>query len=362
MKIGILTFQFADNYGAMLQAYALKKHISQNTEFSVKIINYVSDEFKDRYSISPFSSRVHGIKPFLNAVIKYPIKCCQRHKFQKFRRNKLEISSQEHSTLTDADFDKFIVGSDQVWNTDITFNDYNYFLANVSDNAGKYAYAASAHNAFLHDVQREKCLLHLEKFNEISVREIQMQSVIQENLKRDIQLVCDPVFLQSREFWESESVQPKRIPEKYILLYSLRKNMALEHIAEKLSKEKGIPVIQIHPMVQKISHVGKLQYDVGPEEFLGLIRRADCIVSNSFHAFAFSCIFSKQIYFEMLPETSNRILSLINMLDIQVEKYHSAYSADLHVYGSERYNKIKKSSENYLNQICLNGDNYEIEK
>lgn len=312
MSIGILTFHFADNYGAVLQAYALRSYLCSLGE-NAEIINYVSDFFANSYSINPLLQK--NIKQAIIAFLKFPIKVKQARKFEAFRTQKLGINGASISDLESIDFDRIIVGSDQVWNFMITHNDMNYFLP--INNVNKYAYAASANNTFVEEKYNVQVKNLLQEFIWISVREQQLKKVIEEKYDTICDVVLDPVFLMPEDFWKAECRKAKGVPDKYILVYALERNEKLERVAETLEKKLGIKILIVHPLSTHVFKIGKLLTDVGPNEFLGLIKNATVVVSNSFHAFAFSMIFGKEIYFDFVSSTSNRVTNMIELFDLK---------------------------------------------
>lgn len=346
MKTGILTFHFADNYGAVLQAYALREFIRNEYQEETFIINYANDNLKKAYSINPFE--VKEFKQIIKRVLRLPICLSQRTKFNNFRKNELKLEKKYVDASCFNTFDRIIVGSDQVWNTKITYDDLNYFLVETGLDVKKIAYAASADDCIKESKCIQKIISAWKKFDYLSVREMQLKEYIGNEQKLTCELVVDPVFLQSRDFWQQICTR-RYNDKKYILLYILKENKDLEEIAVKICKEKEIDLYVIHPTARRISKNGKQLYSVGPKEFVGLIRDAEIIVSNSFHAFAFSIIFSKEIYFESLIGTANRINSLIKLLDINIVKVNNSINkAKLNCYDSDLYKKIVISSKTFL--------------
>ena len=352
MKIGILTFHFADNYGAILQAYSLRQYLVDNKAENVTIINYVNKYFQRSCSINPLKKK--GIKQIIKAFILFPVKYRQARLFAGFRKDKLKIVGNFLTDLKDESYDCYIVGSDQVWNEKITHGDHTYFLNGVDgENIRRVAYAASSSNSFAEIVSKEGVRTLLDRFDCISVREIHMQKILN-GIGIDSKLVLDPVFLQTREFWSQESRKPKAVPERYLLYCPLVPSKNLDILVSKLEeKYSNIPIIVIHPLATRITKCGKLLRNVGPQEFLYLIKNAAAVISNSFHAFAFSCIFSKHIYFEFLPGTSNRLQNLIDLFEIPILPENNTYYTEMNVYGGEKYNAWVGASKEFIEKNIL---------
>lgn len=358
MRTGILTFHFADNYGAVLQAYSLKSYLDLCGERDVEIINYVSSHFQKAYSINPLKQS--SLKLAIKAFIRYPAKIGQAKKFESFRKKDLGICSMPVVELHSLKYDKIIVGSDQVWNFSITYNDINYFLP-ISGPL-KYAYAASANNSFVGDEYYDQIKNLLGEFDSISVREKQLKEILNDRFYIKCDVVLDPVFLLPKSFWEKECKAVRGIPSKYILVYALERNPRLENTAKKLRNNLGIPVFVIHPLATHVFTVGKLLVNIGPREFIELIRNATVVVSNSFHAFAFSMIFSREIYFDYVAGTSNRVSNMIKMFDMKTD-----YMDDLDIYHMTMdmsrncdYQDAVAFSQKYVEDYIVKGKRYDF--
>ena len=144
MKIGILTFQFAHNYGALLQAYALKCYLNQ-LGYDVSIINYTPEKLRKEYSMNPFAYS-KNLKVLLSLSLRNYRRRKQNRLFTQFQNNELGLrqrilTSEELITAMNT-YDVVSVGSDQVWNTNITGDIKSYFLEKEVQ-AHKISYAAS---------------------------------------------------------------------------------------------------------------------------------------------------------------------------------------------------------------------------
>ena len=349
MKIGIITFHFADNYGAVLQAYALKSFLQDNNAYDVEIINYISDHFKNAYNINPCIQKT--LTSIGRALLKYPIRKLQHNKFDRFRDCELSVNKKAVTNLSNICYDVIVVGSDQVWNFDITDKDINYFIPIHGVN--KIAYAASSSNDFISGDYRTKIKELLSDFGAISVRENNLKDIIERDYQISCELVLDPVFLMPRSFWHNLENRPVKIDDNYILVYALEKNVKLEKTARILSETTGCQIIVVHPLLTHVFSVGKLLTNVGPKDFLWLIENSQFVVSNSFHAFAFSMIFRKEMYFDYVKNTSSRVASLIDNFNIPVEyveefgTYHSIFNFD----DNSLYEKIQSSKDFLIESI-----------
>lgn len=128
MTTGVITFHKAINYGAVLQTYALQKFICDKG-IQCEVIDYDCEAFKDNYK--PFKIYNKNLKGLVSALVQYPYKKRKIKKFNDFRKNHINISSTVYTrgNIENSNniYDKFIVGSDQVWNYNLTDFDETYF-------------------------------------------------------------------------------------------------------------------------------------------------------------------------------------------------------------------------------------------
>ena len=157
------------------------------------------------------------------------------------------------------------------------------------------------------------------------------------------------MFLLEKEEWEKRMV-PVEIPEKFLLCYSLAEDAALDRRAEEIAKEKGLKILVIHSSCEKKMHVEHALYrwDIGPGEFLFLIKNAAYILTNSFHATAFSVIFGKEV--ENIA-SKERIIRAENLLR-QLGKEMHGDIGKLHIKPGEirpeQIEQLKNNAKAYL--------------
>ena len=302
MKIGIMTFHNADNYGAVLQCYALQEKLKElYPDDEVYVVDYKCPKV-DKFYIP----KLKILRPW---SIIYFFKIRKKHqKFQDFRTKYLNIGSDDLSK-----YDLIVYGSDQIWNSHITERDLTYFGENY--NGKKIAYAASDGGDMKYD--SEVCDL-LNKFSKISCREKSIAKKLQtENLQLPISIVCDPVFLLSKDKWLKMAELPKE--ENYMLTYKIRENLNFDSEAEKLGEKLQKKIIQIVYVksLRKIFYKGQTIVEgISPEQFVGYFAKADFIMTTSFHAAAFSIIFEKPFFVLKLDRASERITDLLSELQI----------------------------------------------
>lgn len=313
MKIGILTFHFAHNYGAMLQAYALKNFLEQKGH-SVSIIPYESERFYRMYHATPFvlkKNPINSVKKFINY---FKVKD-QATLFENFKTEKLCISGQRIAnrncfTKAVTEFDLVIVGSDQVWNQNITGGDLVYFGDGVPDNIKLITYAASMGD---YNAINDSTSNLIGKFDMISVRENNAQTVLSLCGFESV-LSTDPVFLLNESSWRKLINSSRMVDESYILYYSLQEPRELLEKTAALAAETKLPVYMIDGRVRNRKMNGTMITKAGPLEFLELIANAEYICTDSFHALAFSVIFGKRVIIIPHKKTGDRMEQLLSLV------------------------------------------------
>lgn len=234
-KVGILTFHGADNSGAVLQAYALSRFIRDELNADVEIIDYLCEEVEN----TRFAKNGNMLKRVPMSVY-YAIK---RRGFDSFRNEHLPLSDKKYTKENIAEsndsYSTFVVGSDQVWNTGCSGNDYTYFLDFVSGDNRKIAYAASIGTVEFGEEERKKIHALLKKFRAISVRE---SSAIEKiGLREDIPVLPDPVFLLEKRKWSE--IAEKTYKKKYVFVYLIQEDVHVMKAAAKYAKEHHFEIV-----------------------------------------------------------------------------------------------------------------------
>ena len=289
-RIGILTFQDADNFGAVLQAYALCEVLKQiRNDIDVEIINYKCKKVLANTSLHENISK-RGI---LKGLYKYPQMIAIHKRFDSFRDTYLPRSnvfcSVEELKNEIMSYDAVISGSDQVWNLALTGNDTVYFQDFFSATGKKYSYAASMGGYWIADHQYDWFINVLKDFETISLREETTSKKLNE-LGITSRVDLDPTLLLGKEKW-SHFASNKYLGKDYILLYMVPFQKSVVAKAEEIHRDTGMPVLLVSKSLKPITakHAG----NISPTEFVGAFRDARYVVTNSFHGTAFSIIFQK---------------------------------------------------------------------
>lgn len=313
-KVATLTFQNADNYGAMLQCYALQHAINKIDDVEAKVLNYQCS-----YMLRPFGVRAlkrKGIVRYILGNVNACVRKFRHKKFQEFRKKipMTEPLSRCKLDRIESEFDLFIVGSDCVWNDDITNKDSTFLLDFIKDNNKKGSYAASFgfQNVDIKLIEYYKPLL--EKFKYINCREKSGVYNVKKICNKNANLVLDPTILLSKKEWNEIAISPKS-DGKYIFVYQLSPSKLLEYTVYELQKKTGYKVITI-PFPLGGKYKTKKDLFAGPREWIGYIKDAEYIVTDSFHGTVFSTLFEKQ-FFSCINENGTRIVNILTQLGME---------------------------------------------
>lgn len=338
-KIGILTFHCSNNYGAVLQAYALKSALqSLHPNHDVTIVDYRCKE-----TISPVSfadiKRKRGIK---GALLHYGQIQSVAKKFNHFRSKNLNLSVpyQDKTKLAEdiEQYDALVSGSDQVWNRVWSGGDDVYFQDFHCENQKKYSYAASFGFEKLKQEEIERYRNYLSDFHRISVREKSGVKIVRDQLALNAERHLDPTLLLEAEQWNKIAIDPK-ISGKYILVYMVPKQKNVTDFAQLLSKKTGYPIVMLSKNLKPyhVRHEG----NSSPEEFIGWFKNAEYIVTNSFHGTAFSLIYHKKFCIDLHNVRGLNVRSK-DLLDLCGLEYTLPKQNKMLVFDSTDWSKVDR--------------------
>ena len=367
MKIGIMTFHRAINYGAVLQTYALQKYLN-DSGYDAEVIDYRCDHMENFYKI--LSVKNKSIKQVIRGLLNFIHVYKKKSRFYGFLDQNVKISSKiyDKSNIGESnnEYDKFITGSDQVFNYACSQFDKNYFLEFVKNYDKKYSYAASFGMKEVPCEYAEEYKKLLSTFHELSIRETDGQQIVKTLVGKETELSMDPVFLLGREDWERLAKKPKI--EHFILIYKLNTSNLLFDFARKLAKMTNTKIVALNfDIVDQMKTPDiKGLFSTSIEEFLGYFKYADYVVTNSFHGTAFSIIFHKNLYVEALQKDfkpNDRVESLLNLTDLNVCKIKTLEDCVLDInrdfsMADEQINKKCAEAKQYLERIM--NENYRM--
>ena len=335
-KTAIVSCYFIHNYGSMLQAYATQKlldklNIENETinvsgflgEFRKAQYSYIlksginSDIFRDRLG----KAKNILIKKFLRNDYTSNIK--QRDiKFDDFaesiiRKSQVYVSLEDLANKCSDNYGAVLIGSDQLWLPANIAADY-YTLNFVPDEMNSVAYATSFGVSTLPGDAAEMARRFLPRIKHISVREHAGQKLIKELTGRTVPVVCDPTLLFTGEEWLEIQKKDPIVKEPYIFCYFIGSTPLHREFVKRLKKETGLKVVALthvdHYMKSDEGYADFTPYDIGPAEFLNLIRNSSYVCTDSFHSTVFSILYKKE-FFEFKRYTQNTKQSTNSRLD-----------------------------------------------
>lgn len=342
-KIALVTCYFQPNYGSQLQAYATQRALDklgmENETIRIDGLRNEINKAKYRYFLSRIFDR-NTIKDKMATVRKV---LAQRRNseyaqnlsvrigmFRKFADTMFRLSdtyfSKEELARSANRYSAFLVGSDQLWLPSNIEADY-YTLNFVPDEIRRIAYATSFGVSTLPKRQAGKAEHFLKRIDHIAVREKKGQELVKELTGRSVPVVCDPTLLFTAEEWD-EMVSVKPFTDgKYIFCYFLGNNPEQRDWVKRLSAYTGCKIVQMKHCDEYIKSdegfADETPYDVGPKEFIRLIRDAYYVCTDSFHCSVFSMLYSKSFFTfrrynnDSPISTNSRLYSLLSLAGIE---------------------------------------------
>lgn len=369
LKVGILTYHRAENYGALLQAYGMRTFLQQQG-LNASFVDYwpkYHENYFHIFSVKRFKKS--GVKAkiqyIFETVVFYGMKRRRKRNLQSFMKNQLglprEIKYSSNKAVCN-EYDVVVYGSDQIWRKQNLPGckgfDFWYF---GSDNvtAKKIAYAGSMGTINTTPEEDEQLKPYFERFSALAVREAPLKDYL---AKMGLQatVVLDPVFLLNKEDWRkmySSSKPALRHKGKYILYYNLLSNAESTAFANQLSRKTGLPIIEISKKYEIRQLGARYNHTASVQEFLSLIDHAEYVVSNSFHGVAFSVIFEKQFYAIGMGTKANRVQSLLASLGIEERYVESDVDLEKDIdynWLKSRIADIRTNSLDYLSVVLKN--------
>lgn len=320
MRIGIATFHWSQNYGALLQTYALKTKL-ERMGHQVCIIDKIPCS---KNKVESFSSKVKDSVLNISHPFDHSRANVQRQKLKSFRNRYFTLVKENDITELDA----IVCGSDQIWNSKLTGGELDPLYFGISDffvAKKKIAYAASIGESNIPEKDVKMFRTLVSGMDAISVREKAIVEEIQQYAKHTVYNVVDPTLLLKKDDYIS-LIDDRRLPGKpYVLIYQNTYDENLYNIALYIAKEKNLEVIEVarkrYRPIQKCNVI----LDGGIDTFLKMYKDADYIVTNTFHGTVFAIEFGKPFVSIPLKGRESRVVNLskITALESRLVSYFS---------------------------------------
>lgn len=325
-KIGMMTWYTYRNYGSVLQATALY-HVVGGMGYAPALIDY-----RPRGNTTVQGATGLARKAYVKVRNRNP-----RYKQFTAQQDELfEAFLSENITTTEpcrslpelrdlnAEFDAFVCGSDQIWSP--LCYDEKYFLTFAEEPEKMVAYAPSMPALASADPEvRRNMGTHISRFRHLSVREAQSAGDIRALTGQEAEVVLDPTLLLKPEAWDVllKADNLPRIPGEYILCYFLGNAGKYTGFVSGLAKKLGMPYYCIPVSAAQAGRAHTVPFNVGPAEFVSLIKHAKLICTDSFHGTAFAVNYNIPFYvFKRFSDTSarnqnGRITHFLSMLGME---------------------------------------------
>lgn len=356
MKVALLSFHNAYNYGAALQVYGLQCAV-QDLGVECEYINYQNDFRRHAYDMRHQFKSALKKKNMLSAsksLVGMPIMSARAKGFKRYYAKFLKTSkdvyrSSEEVRKTNAHYDKFIVGSDQVWNYSNNGGDTTYLLDFVEDDSKKISYSSSFGVSSLSPEISGIYAFFLGKFNRLSSRESIGTEIIEKITGRKAHLVVDPVFLAGKGEWEKVR-ERKSKGKKYIFFYTNRKSQIKDFLNTGYVSDEEYHVLSTHlTPIEMLNCRIKTRISMSPGEFLDEVANAELVVTASFHCLALSIIYHKQFVVLLTGDhgKDERINNLLKITGLENRVLTSTTDKD-EIGVSIDYNEVEKRLDKYL--------------
>lgn len=368
------------NYGSLLQAFALQQYLVQHG-IDNELIFYVKrnmfKQFMRLFNVPLLKAKIgvwkRNVRIAVNPKLKYNFK--ERNAaFYDFFTNKM-ICSRPYIGRTalkkgTANYSAFILGSDQVWNP-MNYGVDFYTLTFIPREKLKVTYASSFGVSTIPSTQYDGTCRYLKRIDEISVREISGQNLVKELIGRKVPVVVDPTLLFDSNQWD-ELLPGKRIcNEQYIFCYFVGNNREHRKAVKELAKKLSLRLVFIPHVDEYVPEdnefVDNAYAHLGPSEFVNLIKYADFICTDSFHATLFSIQYHKKfVVFDRYKigqagNMNTRLASILGILGLnqrRVNDYNENISLRIvedidYESVDEKLMDFKHSSYEYLDKLLL---------
>ena len=348
-KVKILTFHNAENYGATLQAYALKK-ILEKLNTNASFVNYINKEILKDYKLI----RTNSLKSFFSSLLYLPRNLKRKRSFKSFTNRYLDTVTKKYYSKQDIEQDlvkgeTYIAGSDQIFNPELTNGLSDIYTLNFGKDITKIVYGASLGNEELLEKYSNDFNEKLQSVDMLSVRENNIVKPLEKVTGKKVEKVLDPTLLLEKNDWDKlvlENQVTNLDNKKYILIYTLFEDKEITRIANYLSKETGLRVIHFRKYNAYNNELISL-YTKGPADFVNAFKKAEYVITNSFHGLVFSIIFERKFYSVMPISRGGRLRDLIELVGLEtraIKRLEDIFNLDINK--NIDYKKVKEILNN----------------
>lgn len=314
------------NYGSALQSWALNTVINKVGEsmgYRAMFVDYCPDILANLDPLNPFKNMWdQDVEARKRIEFSMPAIRENYEKFmifydKQFLHTKEKYTSHNFNTICEREnIDGFVCGSDTIFcYKEFGFDDGYFANYDVMRKGYSVTYAASFGDTDFDKIDKKTLKTKLRNFRYLALRESQFLDFAREVTEVEVKQVIDPTLLLTAADYDT-IVAPRQIDEPYVLLYSRRFNPIMTAYADRLSKELAVKVVDISLCSSNLNdHI--MRYDAGVEEFLSLVKHAECIVTNSYHGILFSIIYKRPFYLFSREQCDTKNAQVLQMLDLR---------------------------------------------
>ena len=335
--IEIITFHKTTNYGALLQALSLKEFIEEKMQLDVSMCKFhprklIYAEFFRPMVTKKITKLIQTVKKNLEVYLWYE-KAFNKNLDKKKSGIKLSI-----------------FGSDEVWNFNNAYHGYDPYYFGKNNSSNKIAYAASIGRANLDDIGSDlrRDLIHnLEKFDDISVRDLNTYKFVKNLINFEPTLVLDPTLIHSPKILNNTSFIKTKIKEKYVLIYGTVFSEIQKKLIFEFCKKRNLKLISVgyYNKWIKENHLG-----LNPTNFIDIFKNSSFVFTSMFHGVMFSVKLAKQFYLSIDPIRKNKLESFVNIFDLKQRIFFDNLNLNEINYDelNKKMNTYIKSSQQFL--------------
>lgn len=363
--VGILTHWSIPNFGAFLQAYALRNVVeSMWKDYDVRQIAYMNSVHAKMY----YGLEMHEIYKYWLINPKFYRDCYRRYKrkneiieLRKF--NNYYLDEIKHTDVLDETslphkvFDNVILGSDIIWDYSIKFYNHDKFVFGNDINSDNIiSYAASFGTVKETKDYPEYVKKGMQRLNSISVRDINSKCIAEHIVKKNVSLVLDPTLLWN--FKDDSNVKEPSYNFKYIAVYGSYFDTEQVQSIKQLAKDKNYKIIYLDTVGDRCDwcDIFIKATDMSPFEWCGYIKAAEIVVTCTYHGLMFGLIFNKKMLFnatQFMRDKASDFIEYIGLKEVFLEgktfeeqlRYNWNYC-----FINQKIDEKKKSSIMYLKE------------
>lgn len=326
-RVALMTIFQVPNYGSLLQAYATQE-ILKTLGYDCDIINY---HYPNEWHFRVFAARPNRLREMIMTILRV-LKLRKMDRLRaavcRFRHRKLKLTRRFDSldALEAYDwsgYDAVIAGSDQIWNPLFLHGDKAFMLSFVPDGVLKFSFASSFACKALPDEFVAKYRKYLSRLDSISVRDNNGAEIVKSQLGLPVDpfVALDPTLLLSADDWIEKTPAKVKHDKKYLLVYLL--SYAFDpfpyifDVVAEMERRYGCKAIYITDCYDRLEPSMQTRINTSPEEFVALVRDAECVITTSFHGTAFAVNFGRPVVSVIPDGGDDRQMSLLANLGIR---------------------------------------------